>query len=84
MSELRPEIIRALGRFLTKKHEVLRTGNMDEQSFYDYGETEKRSSSRKAREIILRSPPVFLTIPSSKLQVFGEVAQFLEKLRHLP
>ena len=49
---------------------VLRTGNIDEQSNYD---SEKRKtaqeSSRKTKGRILRSLPVFLTVPPSKSRV---------------
>ena len=33
-----------------KTHDVLRTGNMDEQSNYDYGETEECSNNRNLSE----------------------------------
>ena len=51
-----------LGGFLMKTHDILRrTGNMDEQSYYDSGETEKcsRKLSENKREHPEESTGVF-------------------------
>ena len=61
-------------KIFVENHEVLRTGSLDEQSNYAFGEKRKtaQESAQKNEGSILRGLPVSLTVPPNQLRVFGK------------